>query len=128
MLASPKTHCPCGRKKKYLENQYAYVCNCVAVCGECRKVKHLEPSNEIKRQREIEALGNPCKSEREYFTRNNDEKYTESVAHFLTVVGIMWEDAHDEHSSQKEKELSFEKSIQYTLEFIKYRFDPKNVK
>jgi hypothetical protein len=48
-------------------------------------------------------------------------KEKESVYHFVTVIGCIL----DETNSVTIRD--YEKAIQYTLDFIKYRFDPKNV-
>ena len=48
----------------------------------------------------------------------------ESVAHFVTMIGCLMDEANNDESMS----INYEKAIQYTLEFIKYRFDPKNIK
>lgn len=52
------------------------------------------------------------------------ELSNESVAHFLTVIDCFAHAGPDDNFDKK----SFEKAIQYTLEFIKYRFHPKNIR
>ena len=48
-------------------------------------------------------------------------KEKESVYHFVTVIGCLLGDDSDTMED-------YDKAIQYTLEFIKYRYDPKNIK
>jgi hypothetical protein len=53
------------------------------------------------------------------YHQNNKEE--ESVAHFVTVIGCL----ADEWGENKKR---YEEAIQYTLDFIKYRFNSKNIK
>ena len=50
-----------------------------------------------------------------------ETKGKESVAHFVTVIGILAEEWNENNKR-------YEEAIQYTLDFIKYRFNPKNIK
>ena len=52
-----------------------------------------------------------------------EKQNKESVLHFLTVIG-----AFLDGETNEELAIGYEKAIQYTLEFIKYRFDPENIK
>lgn len=49
----------------------------------------------------------------------------ESVAHFVTVIGCFMDNAN---TTVEAAAHDYEKAIQYTLEFIKYRFDENNIK
>ena len=50
-----------------------------------------------------------------------ETKEKESVAHFVTVMFLLGKEWNENNKR-------YEEAIQYTLDFIKYRFDPKNIK
>lgn len=47
-----------------------------------------------------------------------EDKIGETVEHLVTVIGIGWEEAHDDSMSQKKKEQAYKSACKYAREYI----------
>jgi hypothetical protein len=108
--------CPHIDVQQYQEDIEAGKEDC-KVCG--RKGGHIIPFKVHSRNKE-EIEKADLKQYQEDIKAGVEVGETESVYHFVTVIGILLEDP-----TTKER---YAEAIQYTLDFIKYRFDKNNIK